>query len=504
VALGGLVAVGMVLPVAHLVLRASEAADPLGLAASARTVHAIGRTVALAATVTAGAVALGVALAWVLERTDVPGRDVLGVVAAVPLVVPTYVLAVTFKDAFGPSPLLVELPGAVGFRGAATALVLATYPYVLLVVRATLATADPALEEAARSLGDRPARAFRRVVAPLLRPAVGAGGLLVFLYTLSDFGAVAVLRYETLTVALFGEYRTSFDRSRPAVLGVILVVTTLLALAVERRVRGRAAASRATAGVRPVPRRRLHRWRWPVAAAVAAAPVVGAGVPVGVLLYRASLGTGPSERVDILVRAALASVGLSATAALGAVALAIPVGVLVVRFRSRLAAAVEAAATAGYALPGLVVALALVFFAARYVPLVYQTPALVVAAYVIRFYPEALGAVRAALARVDPALEEVARTLGDSQARALWRVTVPLVRGGLAAGGGLVFLTAMKELPATLLLRPAGTDTLATRVWTGAAEGFYRQAAPSALLLVLVSALALGPAVRLSHRGRAE
>ena len=501
---GVAVAAAMVLPLAHLVLRASEAADPLALATSARAARALGRTVALATIVTAVATVFGVVLAWVLERTDVPARGLLGVVVALPLVIPTYVLAVAMKDAFGPSPLLVELPGVVGFRGAAAALTLATYPYVFLVARATLASVDPALEEAARSLGDRPRRVFRRVVLPLLRPAAAAGGLLVFLYTLSDFGAVSILRYETLTVAVFGEYRTSFNRARPAVLGVLLVATTLVAVAVERRARGRAAATRAVAGTRPSPRRGLGRWRWPVTAAVLAVPVAGAGVPLGVLVYRASLGSGSGERVEVLARAAVSSVGLSAAAAVVAVVLAVPVGVLVVRFRSRFATFVEAAATAGYALPGLVVALALVFFAARHVPLVYQTPALVVFAYVIRFYPEALGAARASIAAVDPALEDVARTLGDTPVRALRRVTVPLVRGGLAAGGALVFLTAMKELPATLLLRPAGMDTLATRVWTGAAEGFYRQAAPAALLLVLVSALALGPALRLAHRGGAE
>ena len=494
----------MLLPLSHLVMRASEAEDPWGLVTTGRAWQAMGRTLVLAAIVTAAATVLGVAMAWVLERTDVPGRNWLGVLAAVPLVVPTYVLAVAFKDAFGPSPLLVELPGAVGLRGAWLALALATYPYVLLIVRASLATVDPALEEAARSLGDSERRVFARVVAPMLRPAVGAGGLLVFLYTLSDFGAVAILRYETLTVAIFSEYRSSFDRSRPAVLGVLLIALTLLALAAERRVRGRTPAARAVAGTRPAHRRALGRWRWPVAGAVAAVPVLGAGVPIGVLLYRASLGSGSGERTSILWKALSTSGALSLTAAAVAVLLAIPVGVLVVRFRSKASTAIEGAAMAGYALPGLVVALALVFFAARYVPVVYQTPTLVVIAYVIRFYPEALGAARASIANVDPALEEVARTLGDTPGRALRRVTVPLVRGGLGAGGGLVFLTAMKELPATLLLRPAGVDTLATRVWTGAAEGFYRQAAPAALLLVLVSALALGPAVRLGSRGSVE
>ena len=490
----------MLLPLAHLVLRASEASDPLGILTDSRSLRAALRTVVLAATVTVVATAIGVALAWILERTDVPARNALGLLAAVPLVLPTYVIAVAFKDAFGPSPLLFPLPGAVGFRGAATALALATYPYVLLIVRASLRAADPALEEAARSLGDGPSRVFLRVVTQTLRPAIGAGGLLVFLYTLSDFGAVAILRVETLTVAIYNEFRTSFDRARPAVLGVFLVALTVVALLVERRVRGRAPAARSVAGTREPPRRPLGRWRWPAAIAVAAVPLASAGVPIGVLVYRASLGSGASERGEILVRAALTSTGFSVAAAAVAVALAIPVGVLSVRFPSRLTSLLEGTAVAGYALPGLVVALALVFFAARYLPAIYLTPTLVVIAYVVRFYPEALGAARASIAGIDPALEEVARTLGDSPMGALRRVTVPLVRNGLAAGGGLVFLTAMKELPATLLLRPPGSDTLATRVWTGAAEGFYRQAAPAALLLVVVSALALGPAVRLPHR----
>jgi iron(III) transport system permease protein len=154
---------------------------------------------------------------------------------------------------------------------------------------------------------------------------------------------------------------------------------------------------------------------------------------------------------------------------------------------------VEILCYAGYALPGLVIGLALVFFANRYLPAVYQTLPLVVAAYVVRFLPEALSAVRSSLVRVDPVLEEAGRSLGRRPLAVTATVTLPLVRPGLLAGAALVFLTAMKELPATLLLRPAGADTLAVRVWTGAAEGFYARAAPAALLLIAVSALVLWP-----------
>jgi iron(III) transport system permease protein len=141
-----------------------------------------------------------------------------------------------------------------------------------------------------------------------------------------------------------------------------------------------------------------------------------------------------------------------------------------------------------------------VFFTARYLPVIYQTHALVVVAYVIRFLPESLASTRSALLQVDPALEEAARSLGRGRAGVLRTVTLPLIRPGLLAGAALVFLTAMKELPATLLLRPAGADTLAVRVWTGAAEGFYAQAAPAALILVAVSALVLWPLDRSGDR----
>ena len=490
---GAVVAAAMVLPLGHLLLRAAEGSDPVGLVLSERVLGFLWATLRLAVVVTALSVVAGVATAWLVERTDVPARRLLALVAVLPLVVPTYVGALTVVAAFGPEGLSVEIPGLIGFWGAALALTLSTFPYVLLTARAALASADPSLEEAARALGDGRVAAFRRAVLPQLRPAVAAGGLLVFLYVLSDFGAVAIMRYDTLTRGIFLEYRSSFDRARPAVLGVLLVALTLAAIVVERRLRGRAAPVRAVAGRRPAATVALGRWRWPAFAAVAGIVVAGVGVPVGVLAYWAVAGSSRGVQGDVLLRAASTSVGLSAGAALLAVGLAVPVAMLAVRFRSRFSRTVETLSTAGYALPGLVIALALVFFTARYVPVLYQTHLLVVIAYVIRFLPEALGSVRSSLAQVDPALEDAARSLGRGRLAVLATVTLPLVRSGVLAGAALVFLTAMKELPATLLLRPAGADTLAVRVWTGASEGLYAQAAPAALLVVAASALVLWP-----------
>jgi iron(III) transport system permease protein len=493
-AVGVAVAVAMVLPIAHLATRALDAVDPVGQITEARTLRLVWSTVRLAVATTALALVIGVAFAWLVERTDLPGRRVLGLVAVLPLVVPTYVGALALVAAFGPRGLAMEVPGLLGFWGATVVLALSTYPYVLLLARAALSRVDPALEEAARALGDTSGAVFRRVSLPQLRPAMAAGGLLVFLYVLSDFGAVAILRYDTLTRAIFTEYRSNFfDRAPAAVLGIVLVALTLLAIGAERRLRGRAAASRSTAGVRPAAPVPLGVWRWPAVGAVVAVVTAGIGVPVGVLVYWASVGSSRTEAASVLTAAATTSVGLSVAAALVAVTLSVPLAVLAIRHRSRFTQSVETLAVSGYALPGLVVALALVFFSSRYLPVLYQTLGLVVVAYVVRFLPEALGSVRSSLVMVDPALEEAGRSLGRSRAGVLATVTLPLVWRGLAAGGALVFLTAMKELPATLLLRPAGHDTLAVRVWVGAAEGFYAQAAPAALLLVAVSALVLWP-----------
>lgn len=496
---GAVVAAATVLPLAHLLVRALEADDAVGLLVSSRVLRFLWATIGLGAAVTSAALVVGVGLAWLLERTDLPARGMLSVVAVLPLVVPTYVGALALLAAFGPAGLAFEVKGIVGFWGAALALTLSTFPYVLLPVRSALATADPALEEAAQALGDRRRTALRRVVLPQVRPAAAAGALLVFLYVLSDFGAVAIMRYDTLTRGIFLEYRSSFNRAPAAVLGVLLVALTLLAVGLERRMRGRLVARSAASTGGPSRPVRLGGWRWPAFAVVAGVVLAGVGVPIAVLTYWALRGASRADGAAIWT-AVGTSTGLSLGAAGAAVVLALPVAVLAVRHRTRFSRMVETLATAGYALPGLVVALALVFFAARYLQPLYQTFAVVVVAYVLRFFPEALGAVRSSLVRVDPVLEEAARSLGRTRLDLTRTVTVPLLRGGIVAGAALVFLTAMKELPATLLLLPAGSDTLATLVWTGAAEGRYAQAAPPALLVVAISALVLWPLDRVRDR----
>ena len=240
-----------VIPVAYLAARAFEGgADALAPLLRPRTLELLISTVALGAAVIVGAVGLGVPLAWLTVRTDLPARRAWSVLTIAPLAVPSYLLAFAFVGAFAPRGWLTGLLGMIGveaapsiygFAGAAIVLSLATMPYVVIATRAALARLDPATEEAARSLGDGPWAAARAAIVPVVVPAVGAGALLACLYAIADFGAVSILRYDTLATAIYSQYRFSFDRSGAAALALLLLGLALVLVWAEARVRRRAA-----------------------------------------------------------------------------------------------------------------------------------------------------------------------------------------------------------------------------------------------------------------------
>jgi iron(III) transport system permease protein len=490
------------LPICYLLIRAAGVEESaLALVLRPRTLEVLGGSVALAAGVGAGSIALGLPLAWLTTRTDLPGRRLWTVLTVVPLAVPSYVMALGFVAALGPRGALSELlrslglpglPSIYGLGGAVLVLTLATYPYVLLGARAALLRADPALEEAGRSLGDRPLTVFRRVTWPLLLPAVGAGALLAVLYALADFGAVAILQFDSFARSIYIQYRASFDRSQAALLALILVGATLLVAWLEARARGRRALIGQAVARRPPPQIPLGRWRWPALGFSAAVVALGLAVPGGTLLYWLARGLAQGEQVRVLGDAVLGSVIGGSAAALIAVALALPVALLVVRHPGRLSGWIEGVLYSAYAVPGIVVALAVVVFVLNLAPIVYQTLLVLVLAYAVRFLPQAVGPLRTSLAQAGSRLTEAARTLGDSPLRAFRRVTLPLLRPGIAAAAALVFLTTVKELPITLLLAPAGFDTLATAVWSAASEGFFARAAAPAVLLTVVAGATVG------------
>lgn len=469
-------------------LREADAAAPLR------------RTLVLGVTVSAGAALIGTVLAWLVVRTDLPGRQVLRVIAPLPLVIPSYVGALALLAATAPDGLItrgLDLAGVDsrvdvrGFGGSALVLVLLTYPYVYLPVAARLSTLPASLEESARSLGRTPREVFREVVLPQLWGAIGAGALLVFLYTLSEFGAVALLQYDTLTRVIFSA--KLFEPEISLSLSLLLAGIAFVVVAAEREIARRRRHVDATTGLRRAAPAQLGAWRAPAVAFVAFVVVGALVVPVAVLVQWVLRGLVGDAHLDAsrLVDPFVTSAWLGAVTAGVAVAAVLPVAYLTARYRSRVGDAAGAIVTAGFALPGLVLALALVTLV-RDVDLLaplYLTYTLLVVAYTVHFGSQALRASQVAVSGVPERVVDAARSLGAGRVRRFARVELPLMRSGLGAAAGLVLLSTLKELPATLVLAPLGVQTLATQVWSATSEGFYAQAGLAALVLLALSAV---------------
>jgi len=490
---------GMILPLAYLVLRTMGVGTEVwDLLFRSRTLDILIRSALLVVAVTGASVAIAVPLAWLTVRTDLPFRGLWAVITVLPLVIPSYVGGFLVVVALGPkgvlqgwlAPLGVDrLPEIFGFPGAMLTLTLLSYPYVLLPARVALGRMDPSLEETSRSLGKGPWSTFRHITFPLLRPAIAAGALLVALYTLSDFGAVSLLHYETFTWAIYIQYGY-FARDLAAALSLVLVALALGILILETRTRGRSQYHRSTTGVvRPPAKFRLGRWRWPALALCTTVVLISLVMPVAVLVYWVLRGISAGEPMLLLWSHARNSLYVSGLAAVVAVVAALPTATLTVRYPSQISGLLERISYIGFALPGIVVALALVFFGIRYATPLYQTLGLLIFAYAVLFLPTAVGAARTSLLQVNPMIEDAARSLGKTPWQVFATITFPLVRPGVLAGAAMVFLLAMKELPATLILSPIGFKTLATSIWGATEDGFFAQAAAPALLLILASSI---------------
>jgi iron(III) transport system permease protein len=448
-------------------------------------------TLLLTTIVSSACAVIGLGTAWLVERTDLPFRRVFAVLLLLPLAVPEFVAGYTWVSI---------APSIQGLWGASLVMTLSLYPLVYLPVAASLRRSDPALDEVARSLGTGPVRRFLRVTLPsVARPLVG-GALLIGMYLLAEYGAFAILRYRTFATAIYTQYTVGFDAQAASVLTLVLCLIGLVLLMGESRV-GRAAHPGQESG-RPPTRAHLGVTKPLALLVVTALCGAGIGVPVGSVIYwmvRGSSTTLPSASVyGITAR----SLGLGAVAALVATALALPIAVLSVRHRGRLSWAVERSAFLDRALPGIAIGLTLVTVAVHHVRPLYQTTMLLEIAYVILFFPLALVAVRAAVARVPPGLDDAARSLGSGPFQVMRRVTFPLVLPGLAAAATLVWLSATTELTATLLLRPTGLRTLATQFWVYTTGVAYGAAAPYAAIMIGVSVVPVVLLTRLARSTR--
>lgn len=490
----GLVAVGLAIPLAYLVYRGlgAESSRVFELVLSVRNARLLANTVLLAAGVLLAATLLSFPMAWLTARTDLRPRRLFAVVGVVPLAVPGYVMAYVILGLTGSYGMIarliaVDVPSVSGYWGALIALSIYTSPYLFLNLRAAMLQLDPALEEAARSLGYNSRQVLLRVTLPQLRPAFLAGALLVTLHVMGDFGVVSLMRFETFSYAIYLQFAAAYDRTYAALLALMLLAMTVVVLYVEVRLlrdvplfRGGAVSRWAHAGAP------LGRWRAAAASYAVLFTVVALVIPVATILTWTF--SGSAVELNRLARPLWNAVTASGPAAFSAALLAVPIAYMSVRLSSRLTKGIERLAYVGYAIPPLALALAYIFFSLSAAPALYQTLGLLVTAYTLHFLAEAIGPVRSALYLAPRHVEEAARSLGRTPLRAFTAATLPLLRTGIVVSIAFVFLSALKELPLTILLSPPGFETLSINVWSYTSEAMFGSAGPYALTLIVLSA----------------
>jgi len=499
----------------YLIVRTGSAwQDAVKTLTRVSTLRVLGNTIVLAVSVTIASTCLAVPLAWLTTRTNLPGRKIWSVVHALPLVIPSYIFAFLFVSFHSPKGLLqqmlerpfsiTQLPSIYGFTGAFIVLTLISYPFIFLTTQAALRHMDPTLLEVAQTNGASKRQIIRHVLLPYLRPSILAGGLLVALYTLRDFGAVTVLQYSTFTRVIYNRYQ-GFRLGEAATLAIVLVVLTGVVLLFESKLRPSDHDTPLDiTNSQNNKRFGLNRWRWPALAFTSMVAFFSLIMPILVLLYWFIRGLRQDWLVQTisttqqnssvfadLIGPAWMSISTAFVAALIALVFAIPIAILAVRYKGRGSSFFERLSYGSYALPGIVVALAFVYAGINFARPLYQTMPMLIAAYMVLFVPQAVSAVRSSLTNIPVELEEVGYSLGGSRLAIMWYVTLPLMRPGLIAGGLLVFLTVMKELPVTLLLSPISYSPLPMLVWSNISEAFFARAAAPTLLLLLLSSVPL-------------
>ncbi len=473
---------------------------------SARLPELLWNTLTLALLVALGCVVLGVSAAWLVVRRRFPGRALARWLMVLPLTIPTYVFAHIYTTLFDYEGWLgrhwqawfdLPPPPLTNLGGATFVLTLAGFSYVFLLVQGALERSQRSLEDAARIQGAGPWQSFYRVTLPLLRPAIAAALAVVVLHVLSDFGAVSMLHYQTFTLSIYLQMSGRFDYQGAAGLSLVLVALALTFLTLERFFRSRqryySGAQSRRAEARVAGRgERLLIWGW-----------LGLITTFSFLLPLAWMLSWSWEawRGELLDARFWEYVGNSIQVAFIAATLAVVVGLPVALFharrRCRLAPLFLQLSSVGFVLPGPVIALGILGFVLAWAEPLYGTLSALVLALMVRFLPLAVQSQDAALQQLTPSLEQAGRILGCGPLENLWRVIVPVIRGGMASAWVLVFIDALMDLPATLILRPTGFDTVPVRIWIEASEEMLELAAPASLMLVVGTL----PALWLMMRG---
>lgn len=434
--------------------------------------------------------------AWLTSRSDLRFNRIFSVLCALPLAIPGYVMAYALLSLGGNNGILASLfgmriPRLSGYWGALFALSFYTSPYLFLNLRTALLGLDPSLEETARSLGYRQWYVFLHVVLPQLRPAFYAGGLLICLHVLGDFGVVSLMRYETFSYALYAEYNVAFEHNYAAWLALMLLAFTGCLLFLESRLLKGLALHRAGHGTTRYPSFvSFGAWKKLGYLYLGCLFLITVGLPVATVILWMFKGFEASA-LDSIIGALVGSISVAIPSAVCCAILAVPFAYLCVRFPTRLTNSFARIPYVIYAIPPLAFALSIIFLIGS-----SETILVLICACILHFLAEAIGPVRSSLYQTSPHLEEAARSLGCSPLNAFFRALFPLISRGMLTAAALVFLATMKELPLMFLLRPAGYETLAFNAFDYTREAMFSEAAPYAFLIILFSAIFIGPLVR--------
>ena len=457
------------------------------------------RTLSLVFCVTVLSLIIALSLSWIIERTDIPGKKLFTVLGVLPIVLPSYVAAMIFVDFLGPKGRLqgwlepfgvTQLPEIYGLWGSTLVLSFLSYPYLFLIIRSSLNKLDASLEEASKILGKSEIKTFFLITIPLLRPAISSGCILVALYTLSDFGAVSLLRYETFTWAIMTQYESSFNRIVAASFSLVLIFFALLILILDGAlikpknyfVSGISGASRR---IKPVKLNVLGK----ISCIFIVMIIIFFSVffPFYGLTYWFIRGAIAGEILKFNWLIVWNSILVSFLTSLCCVICSILISLLIVKYNNRIGKLAEKISYVAFGLPGIAIALGVIFVGIKLISPLYQTLGLLILGYLILFLPVTLGAVKSSMLQINPHIEEASRSLGFKMWYTIFKITIPIITSGILAGGILVFMLTMKELPATMILSPLGFQTLATTIWSYSSEAFFAKSAFPAMLLVLIS-----------------
>lgn len=462
---------------------------------SNRLPELLGNTLSLAVLVAVGSLLLGVSAAWWVTRREFPGRRIAIWLMVLPLTIPTYVFAHIYTVMLEEDGWLgqawsfvfrgTDIPEIFNIFGVTFVLVLAGFSYVFLLVRDALSRSQQNLEEAAQIHGASPWQVFWRVNLPMLRPAIAAGIALVVLHVLSEFGAVSMLRYQTFTLSIYLQMSSRFDFQAAAGLSLVLVTLSLTFMVLERFFRDRqryygSGQSKKIEAQKATIFEIVGIWFW-----LGLIAIFAFILPITWMLSW-SWQAWQQDLVDAEFWGYVKnSLTVSALAATLTVIASLPVALYHARERSRLSQGFLYLSNMGFALPGPVIALGILSFVITTMPAIYGGMGVLALAMMVRFLPLSIQAQESVVQQLTPSIEQAARSLGANWYENLRRVIFPMLKGGMATAWILVFIDTLKELPATLILRPTGFDTLPVRIWIEASEEMLELAAPASLMLVV-------------------